>query len=83
MVQRQRAEEIECTQVAPFIKPAGQNANDFVRLPVDANHPADDVMSGAEALLPAALTQDDHVVVSRDIFPRKEIAAELRLNAED
>ena len=69
--------------MAPLIKPSGQNADHFVWLPVDADHAADDVMSQAEALLPAAQTQDDHVVVSRDIFPRKEIAAELRLNAED
>jgi hypothetical protein len=34
-------------------------------------------------LLPAALTQDDHVVISRDIFSRKEIATQLRLNAKD
>ena len=82
MIERQRAEEIECPQVTPFIEPTWQNPDDFVRLPVDADHPADDVMSRTEALLPAALTQYDYVVVSRDIFSRKEIATELRLNTK-
>jgi hypothetical protein len=83
LVQRQGAKEIECAQVAPFIKPAGQNANDFVRLPVDPNHPANNLMGRPEALLPATLTEDDHVVVPRDILSRQEIAAKLWLNAED
>src|SRR2546430_14623544 len=68
--------------MAPFINPSGENADDFVWLSVDADHAAYDVTSRSEALLPATLTQDDHMVVSRDVFSRKKIAAELRLHAE-
>src|SRR5438067_3286089 len=82
LVQRKRAEEIERAQMAPFIKPSGENADDLVWLSVDADHAAYDVTSRAEALLPATLTQDDHMVVSRHVFSRKKIAAELRLHAE-
>src|SRR2546423_7581128 len=82
LIQRKRAKKIERSQMAPFINPPGETADDFVCLSVDADHAAYDVTSRSEALLPATLTQDDHMVVSRDVFSRKKIAAELRLHAE-
>src|SRR5437868_7163764 len=40
-------------------------------------------MSGAEPLLPAALTENDYMVVPGEILSRKEIPAELRLDPQD
>src|SRR2546423_15360542 len=82
LIQRKRAKKIERSQMAPFINPSGENADDFVWLSVDADHAAYDVTSRSEALLPATLTQDNDMIASRDVFSWKKIAPELRLHAE-
>jgi hypothetical protein len=75
LVQGKRAEEIEGAEVPPFVKPPGQNADDFVRLSVNPNRAADDIATRAETLLPAALTQNNHVIATSDVFSWEKIAA--------
>jgi len=54
-----------------------------VWLAIDSDGAPDDVMSAAETLLPASLTQNDHVIISRHIFAREKGASELWLDAKD
>jgi hypothetical protein len=65
--------EIECAQVPPVVEPRRQDAHDFMRVTVDPDRPADDIASTAKALLPAALTKNNDVVVSSYVFACEKI----------
>src|SRR5436190_3748415 len=82
LVKCEWTKEIVRTEVTPVIEPRGQNADDLVRFAIDADNATNDIVFAAEALLPAALADNNHAIVSGNIFSRKESAAELRLNAE-
>ena len=69
LIEREGAKEIKCAEVPPVIEPRRQHTDDFMRLTVNPDGSADDIVSAAEALLPAALAENDDVVVSRYIFP--------------
>ena len=69
------AKEIKCAQVPPVIEPRWQHADDFMRLTVNPDGPADNVVSAAKALLPAPLAENNDVVISRYIFPCEKITA--------
>lgn len=83
LIQGERSKEIESAKVPPFIEPGWQDAQDFVRLAVHSDHPADDVMGGAETLLPAAVAENNHVIVTRQLLPLQKIAAQVGADAQN
>jgi hypothetical protein len=76
-------EKIERTQMAPVVDGRGQHADDFVGFAVDANDATNDVGVASEAVLPTAVADQEDPVIAQEGFIGMEVAAELRLGAED
>src|SRR5262245_46740160 len=68
--------------MAKIAEGGGQDADDLVRLPVDADRAAENVGGAAEAGLPVVVADDENVVAAVDLFVATEGAAELRPGAE-
>src|SRR5437588_2661013 len=83
LIERKRPKEIKRAQVPPIIEPRRQYTDDFMRLAVHPDGAANDIASTTKALLPAALTKNNYLVVSRNLFSWKKISAELWLDAEN
>jgi hypothetical protein len=83
LIECERAKKIESTQVPPLIEPGRQNAKDFMRLAVDANNAADNVVGSAEALLPAAVAKNNNVVVTGQLLTLQKIAAQVWADAKN
>ena len=73
MVENKRAEEVVRTEMTPVVEPGGQNPDNLVRFAIDPDNVANDVVSAAEALLPATLADDNDTIVSWNVFSRQEI----------
>ena len=68
--------------MAPVAEVVRQHADDLVKLPADANAPADDVTLAPEAPLPVAVTEDQDAVVARQLVVGAERATEARLRGQ-
>ncbi len=80
--QAEGPEDVDPAQMTPVAERGGQDADDLVRLAVDADLAADDLSVTPEVVLPIPVRDDEDAVVAQGLFVGTEAAAELRPGAQ-